>query len=941
MVEINSLDDYRSVEVIGLQPDDRLPNDYLRMVARVFAAYREMPLSSAVVAYLDGFEIRAIDNTANNTYDFEINAGSAFVDDQFIGFKEDFMIQTSQDLYTLNQEYSIVLYYEWINITPPKVPEIKFITYTGPESLDSEHMMELGRFSVSATGEFVMHPQDLNALYLKNFVKLFSSVEQSILENIDAFKFQHIIIPDSSLADDVVSGDFVYFDWAEALYKKSRACTKKFDKAVGLYLKNISSGSNYLVFSGIITIDDTKYQIDESHLQLINLEAGATYYLEDGCTETSDVIEYQSYAYVSEFPTTGVYGEYYVDLSTDIIYNWDIPTVDYVESTPQPTLYQSRGKITTRFYPSMARVGFAINHNTLNISMDYSSELNVMNLMELFGSSELFAGHYDSYKDYFRVLTDYYNYSRTLDDNVVTILDLNNNITDAGGLQDQKDSKTGTITALTDSYNAAAPTYAVTDTLNQTDIGSALVNYSKTIADEILFERIANLGNHYSNSVINSLQSGEIALKEFNTTIATLDSGDISFTNVVFYAVTLNQHLDDAVTDSFGEILDINNDLNLSNALVSTLWSDIIETSDVKQALQEYDAPTMSNLFTRLTTWWNQFQNYINYLQNIQGSATFIEDIQKVKEELMYINAPRTDVLLDATYDSLIQSLGEIEKNYYLMWKHGQMLIDIIEQIIYPFMIAAKFDQPLNNDKADAQVLSAAQQATIQEFIDERVLFEDNTLNKYMLMRIAEAELEFIDEMLAKTLREIQYWTDTNSHISSNTLTTLVIEKSALEQEAGPEDSLGVIARIESEKPIGSIFYLSNFQRIQYNYTYLTIRIRTKYSIMDNVQSNIDLITDMLEELNNQVIPDQNAVVTLAKLKVSYETVHRQILAELDSMIAEYNTIRTESYGLGPIAPGDRDFSDGIVDVDGDGIPDEASGFSYANPDLACMAISE
>jgi hypothetical protein len=126
--------------VVGLQPDDRMPNDWLRMVARVFTAYRLTPLERSIVAYIDGYHLSKLSQFDDKVI-VSITDGTAFVDDQFIGFEETSTMEIDTDIMVPNQVYAIVLCYTWINIMPPQQPTFDIIVRS---QIDHEHMLELG-----------------------------------------------------------------------------------------------------------------------------------------------------------------------------------------------------------------------------------------------------------------------------------------------------------------------------------------------------------------------------------------------------------------------------------------------------------------------------------------------------------------------------------------------------------------------------------------------------------------------------------------------------------------------------------------------------------------------------------------------------------------------------------------------------------------------------
>ncbi len=146
----------RGDNIVGLQPDDRMPNDWLRMVARVFAAYRLTPLETSIVAYIDGFHLSTESFNPPEAI-IGITDGQSFIDDQFIGFNNDPDIGelVPESTITLdvnamkqydaadpdNTEYVVVLCYTWVNIMPPQKPNFDIVLRG---QLDPEHMLELG-----------------------------------------------------------------------------------------------------------------------------------------------------------------------------------------------------------------------------------------------------------------------------------------------------------------------------------------------------------------------------------------------------------------------------------------------------------------------------------------------------------------------------------------------------------------------------------------------------------------------------------------------------------------------------------------------------------------------------------------------------------------------------------------------------------------------------
>jgi len=126
--------------VVGLNPDDRMPNDWLRMVARVFASFRKAPLKDSIVVYIDGLNISLVSHI-NFVARIKIEPGQAFVDDQFIGFIEDSYFEFDTSTLVEGAKYCLVLHYRWLNQFPP--PEPSFELHM-EQNVNREEMLCLG-----------------------------------------------------------------------------------------------------------------------------------------------------------------------------------------------------------------------------------------------------------------------------------------------------------------------------------------------------------------------------------------------------------------------------------------------------------------------------------------------------------------------------------------------------------------------------------------------------------------------------------------------------------------------------------------------------------------------------------------------------------------------------------------------------------------------------
>jgi hypothetical protein len=108
--------------IVGLQPDTRMPHDWLRMVSRVFAAYRQAPLEKSVVAHIDGLWVSILSEN-NARVKILIEPGQCFVDDQFLGFLENSTMVIRKDRLPEDEFLCIALNYQWVNQMPPQEPK--------------------------------------------------------------------------------------------------------------------------------------------------------------------------------------------------------------------------------------------------------------------------------------------------------------------------------------------------------------------------------------------------------------------------------------------------------------------------------------------------------------------------------------------------------------------------------------------------------------------------------------------------------------------------------------------------------------------------------------------------------------------------------------------------------------------------------------------------
>jgi len=135
--------DGRGQWYVGLNPDERMPNDWLRMVARVFTAYRGQPLQESIVSYIDGLNI-SLGTRRPSSVDINITLGQAFVDDQFIGFTEPSVFEAplaQVEIAVFGTKFFVVLKYKFINQYPVQEPTFDLVLES---EINSEEMLVLG-----------------------------------------------------------------------------------------------------------------------------------------------------------------------------------------------------------------------------------------------------------------------------------------------------------------------------------------------------------------------------------------------------------------------------------------------------------------------------------------------------------------------------------------------------------------------------------------------------------------------------------------------------------------------------------------------------------------------------------------------------------------------------------------------------------------------------
>ncbi len=407
----------------GLKPSDRKPTDYLRMVARTFSSFRKTPAEETVVSYIHGFEVTVNDEEIpvevdwliqNKTYNiFKIKSGACMIDNQLIDIYEDTYYIFEETELLAGLKYGVVIEYDYIEQRADNIARIRFIDYDAlhfPRAEDQSVVtcdyIDTSLDGVNSTIEFSgkpglliatfkvaedvpntayaqdagkiiqsnppvigdhvygIDPQYLSKLYIQNYKLLFEyfgDQSRAIYSSMGMTNANFFAVAEEQLykigdpETDLRSGDMCYLDEETGLYKRSEASQQHFSKVVGLYLNEYNEGNHLIYTGGVITLNAEKHNLPADHT-LLTMNTGSHYFLQDANTL---------------FDTNN---------QTRTIENY--------------ILTDSSGQISSRYYPSAVRVGFATACNQLVLSIEHANEIQTNNLLSLFGTAEEYEREY-------------------------------------------------------------------------------------------------------------------------------------------------------------------------------------------------------------------------------------------------------------------------------------------------------------------------------------------------------------------------------------------------------------------------------------------------------------------------------------------------------------------------------------------------------------------
>jgi len=1000
--ELYKVSDYRDVLILGLEPQDRTPHDYLRMMARIFAAFREIDPTKTMSTYLSGFRV-SITNEPTQLK-FEIEKGTAFVDDQFIAFSDDLIIRKDKANFVNDTDYWLVLYYQYSNQYPPSTPEFKFIT---EDNYDESCMLKLLKFKVTGVGTSVVaesYPQNLDDMYMANFKRLFETVESKVYNQADVIKYEYTIKPEKLYISNTnpdfstKSGDIVFLDKTDGFYKPARACNKRYDKALGFYLYNSENNEHYIVTGGVFNFD-TKYEIDVSNNILRNLEAGNTYYLLDNCSETD-------YDYKTEVAKSVA------------------------------------GKISSAFYPGQVRIGHAITNDTMVIDMDFSADLSVTNIMELTGLPQEFKDRFDIFFRYYKAVTKLENIQNLdqeltllknmlIDEQVTVRNDINTYSTSTATkennynntlLYDKYDDPinpipvgtapesvqatytkkvfTDTIKNLfdksseTESYNSlqTSAVFKVSDIINyiknnQTTLTSKISNIIANLNNIVstLPSNPANGYKYFSNNnklIINQdMQlspfelwyvnaSGDLVSNEtlqsapdfylantreydyFTSTDITRysvvrdndlnssgepDTGNkLATVTTTVYLSTRSElagHTASALTDinstsytisdtddelpiwSTSQVItefadNINIVVNYLNSIISYINNtvnglDAIQLEFSKIGTQDINIVTITDATNNINTLINNYTNLLYESQGYKDSGNLNEVIANV---LYYANILDSSNIVNGLKELLTNEIYNIPDAVYPPDTLFRIIKNEMSNNIIPYIT------DLNSIDNTQDIINYLRFFT--NYSTERkdfIVTKYNAFKEYSDFYGILKTKELEDIILTKRI-------DLLNNQLSNILNTDILEANTTINELEG----GLIAKANEEQSMHGLFALSDYERKIYNYTYITIRLRLKYKHRIAIINNIGIIDETLAELSQRPIPPYDLISKLQDSKDAYSSILTSIENEIQSLVLEYNRLRSD-FGLEPIIIYDTEFSDGGI----------------ANPDLECFMVLE
>ena len=187
-----------------------------------------------------------------------------------------------------------------------------------------------------------INPQYLDKKYMANHKNLFKHLKTQLLTELSNSKISNVFHCKEITEDidpSVSSGDFVFYDGLQKRWFPAEASRQDFDRVHGLYLRNISEGTNFLFTSGIVEITNDYSIVDSENQVLRNLIPGAEYFLSDDTGTALDTAPF-----VDAFAITDNRQSGYFSISTSVIAKASSITITFKNSPDSslPTFSISR-----------------------------------------------------------------------------------------------------------------------------------------------------------------------------------------------------------------------------------------------------------------------------------------------------------------------------------------------------------------------------------------------------------------------------------------------------------------------------------------------------------------------------------------------------------------------------------------------------------------------
>jgi len=955
-ITINGLDDYKNAEILGLEASDRAPNDYLRLTSKVFNSFKPVDPTVTISSYISGLETtvrKTILNNENNL-EFYINKGSCFVDDQFIAFTDDIIFNVPISKLVNNVDYYLVIYYQYSNqcLYNPAI-----FDYVAVSSYNPATMLKIIQFKMDGY-DLITYPQNLDDMFIDNYTRLFQLVSDKAVDLFKINSYQGITISANKLYKNSTnpeystkSGDVIFLD-LDGLYKPARACNRKIDKAMGIYVYNPKSGAHTIVTNGIIDFN-LNIKIDDSNKILLNMEPGKSYYLLDNCSETN--------------------------------YAW--------EDGQQPV----PGKISSRFTPGNVMVGYALDNKKMMVNFQYADDMNTANFLELIGLPQQF-------QDRFNIIYAYWNSKESKDFRNLFIRELQILKEELANQKDQlvtdSNIKENEYQDNLTIYNNTTLTSTPVVTINNVTGPISISTLENTLIDQ--------------NAIMNKYQSeNQFKFAKIDYLIKYLPDFETYLTQ---YLANLNQfitYLNDlkdnfstknqdnlffeleytiqTFSSSFNGFRDFS---SLALPSINRLTTSIIQVSAPK-VKTDMDAPSGSNvsivnininttkysltsrnpvgetqrgtLVGPVTTYnatdevisstnnpMEQFRNnnriLINTLKNLSNVVTNIQStIPAIINALNTFNTTDIDNLMDIDNNngtSVVFYLNQLSNYLFGDPKFTEIsagaygIAHYLEKIHYfidndndnipfdeysrqmetdthsPYYITRYLIQELTDVNNYLKTLSGTNsedetaKVTIENTLDVYDTERRNYINtKYNTFSTYQESLREFSEIILTIVDIDLEIEDLNNRISSELSLVIKLENDIVNMDQQ------IIDRISHQQSVNTILYISDYERKIYNYTYLTIRIRLKQKMLIAVNNDVQIINDILLQLKSQTIPDRSLIDRTETNLNAFVSVLNNLTAELEGMVIEYNKLR-EEFGINdPVLITDYEFNDhGLAD---------------------------